>query len=257
MSKVVSEVEENVEKGTIVDSQKNRKRKRTEDGTSEGGGDLNGGAFTGCKLCFYFQKEGKSKEPSVGRVGELRNQDGSFPWTYAVTFDEDGHTWFIPPSFVEDGVKAHDEEYGTDQNYSIESASLEKRNWDDEGLRGTLLGKFGCFSFDGEAAGTKYREELKKGQYLYVGYIFCFGLTPCNMEYVVKEEAGDKLGKKYAERAREADGSVADAALGGGRYRVAFCDGDCQDMDPFSAEEGVCCLNRMVSREFVGVNEIC
>ena len=58
MSKVVSEVEENVEKGTIVESQKNkklqseqsgeRKRKRTEDGTSGGGDDLNGGAFTGC-----------------------------------------------------------------------------------------------------------------------------------------------------------------------------------------------------------------
>ena len=266
MSKVVSEVEENVEKGTIVESQKNkklqseesgkRKRKRKEDRTSEGVGYLNGGAFTGCKLCFYLQKEGKSKEPSVGRVGELRNQDGSFPWTYAVKFDEDGHTWFIPPSCIEDGVKAHDEEYSTDQNYSIESASLEKRNWDDEGLRGTLLGKFGCFSFDGEAAGTKYREELKKGQYLYVGCVFCFGLTPCNMEHVV-QEAGDKLGKKYAERAREADGSVADAALGRGRYRVAFCDGDCQDVDPLSAEEGVIILNRMVKTEFVCVNESC
>lgn len=77
------------------------------------------------------------------------------------------------------------------------------------------------------------------------------------MEYVVEEEAGDKLGKKYAERAREADGSVADAALGGGRYRVAFCDGDCQDVDPLSAEEGVILLNRMVRTEFVCVNESC
>ena len=63
-----------------------------------------------------------------------------------------------------------------------------------------MLGKFCCFSFDGEAEGTKYRKELKKGQCLYVGYIFCFGLTPCNMEYVVEEEAVDKLGKKYTER---------------------------------------------------------
>ena len=107
MSKVVSEVEENVEKGTIVDSQKNkklqseqsgeRKRKRTEDGTSEGGGDLNRVLSQGVSC--------ESKEPSVGRVGELRNQDGSFPWTYAVKFDEDGHTWFIPSSCIEDGVR--------------------------------------------------------------------------------------------------------------------------------------------------------
>ena len=74
---------------------------------------------------------------------------------------------------------------------------------------------------------------------------------------MVEEEAGDKLGKKNAERARESDGSVVDAALGGARYRVAFCNGDCQDMDPLSAEEGVCCLNKMVSREFVGVKKIC
>ena len=133
---------------------------------------------------------------------------------------------------------------------------MEDKNWDEVGLSGTLLGKFGCFSFDGNASETKYREELEKGQYFYVGFIFCFGLTPCNMEYMVEEKVEDKLGRKYLQRAKEADRTAADAPLGGGMYRVAFCDGDCQDVDPLSAKEGVTRLNRMVSCEFVLMKDL-
>lgn len=133
---------------------------------------------------------------------------------------------------------------------------MEDKKWDEEGLSGTLLGKFGCFSFDGKASETKHREELEEGEYFYVGFIFCFGLTPCNMEYMVEEKVEDKLGRKCLQRAKEADRAAADVPLCGGTYRVAICDGNSIDVDPLSAEEGVTRMNRMVRCEFVLMKDI-
>lgn len=104
MSKVVSEVEENVEKGIKVDSEGKEERETLESGkrkrmrsetneaaaeaaeVSEGTVTFEGSAFTGCKLCFYFQSgEGEATAtPTVGEVGGMDLE--SYPWTYSVEF---------------------------------------------------------------------------------------------------------------------------------------------------------------------------
>ena len=84
MSKVVSEVEANVEKGIKVDSEGKEERETLESGkrkrrcsernkatgkVSKGTVPFEGSTFTGCKLCFYFQREGQATAtPTVDEV---------------------------------------------------------------------------------------------------------------------------------------------------------------------------------------------